>query len=124
MVNLKGHPLNEAPEPEIFINRISNDEVKVVIKGALGKEITDRFETEVVMPVLKPSYKKIFLDLSEVSFLNSAVLGKIVAFHWRAQKQNSKLSIRFNPEAQRMILSCKLDKLLNLILPEEENDSK
>jgi anti-sigma B factor antagonist len=73
--------------------RKSDDVVIVDLKGKLTAGLGDQILRETVDELLAEDWKKILLNLSEVSFLDSAGLGELVAGLRTAQRFGARLKL-------------------------------
>jgi anti-anti-sigma factor len=73
--------------------RKNNDVVIVDLKGKLTAGLGDQILRDTIDELLAEDWKKILLNLSEVSFLDSAGLGELVAGHRTAQRFGAALKL-------------------------------
>ena len=73
--------------------RKRNDVVIVDLKGKLTAGLGDQILRDTIDELLAEDWKKILLNLSDVSFLDSAGLGELVAGHRTAQRFGAALKL-------------------------------
>jgi anti-sigma B factor antagonist len=83
---------------------------KIIDPGAiqeLGEELFDLVDRE--------GRAKLVLNFSNVEFLSSAALGKLITFHKKAQKEGSEIVLtNISPEIFQVFAITNLDKLFTI----------
>jgi len=86
----------------------------VVFEGRVDNEGVFFFE-EALEELLNISTGKYLFDLTEVSFINSLGIGKLLLFYKKVQSRNKELVIAgINKDLLALFRALKLDKLLTI----------
>jgi anti-sigma B factor antagonist len=73
----------------------------------LGEELYHLVETE--------NRTKLLMDFSDVEFLSSSALGKIIRLYGKVKARNGCMSLcNLRPQILEVFLVCKLDRLFNI----------
>lgn len=84
----------------------------ISLQASLKQDLLDKF------PRTKP---RIIFDLKDVSFIDSACLGVLVALTRQAREQNGEVAfIHLTDEVQAIIQITRLDKILHIFENEEK----
>ena len=87
----------------------------ILLKGMLSGNFSDIFDNQVIKAALENQCETIILDLKEVLYLDSTVLGKIMALHVKMNTNGRTLQVKFNERLRHIIDTFNLNNILNII---------
>ena len=98
-----------------MIIKKKEDEVIVIPEGKIDFSNAEDFK-ENVLNIYNEGYRKIIIDLSNVSTIDSSGLGKILLFHKKLQEKDGELIIRniTSDYVRKMFNMINLDKIINI----------
>ena len=109
--------------PQITVERNADEEIRIIIEGCAGTRLYADFAERVEKPIMEREWKTAELDLRGVSYLDTSVLGKVVALHWACKEKGLALYVFFNDDDLQIIRVCNIDRILNLEKPKDDSRS-
>ncbi len=87
---------------------------EVSITGPLTFASSETFRAEVTDKVLQSNTKHVKVDLSKTDYLDSTILGVLLALHIRLKNRGIRMTIVLNSIVEKVIRGCNLDKVLTV----------
>lgn len=101
--------------------RDAGDVIIVDLMGRLVAGVGDDLLREVINELLAEGWKKILLNLSEVSYIDSAGVGELLASHRTARQMGASLkATRLGQRVNRVLRLSQILPLLDVYDTEEE----
>lgn len=103
-------------QPGFFDFRREGDVVvvRVTVKRLSDEENVEQLGDELFTLVDDPEVQKIVLELSEVEYITSSVLGKMITLHRRLHRKHGQLVVcGVTDPVQDILQGCKLDEYFN-----------
>ncbi len=98
---------------EYKINSVDNG-LEIVIKGRVDSEGISGFQQCLTDSLEKPEEKAV-IDLSELKFINSSGIGKLLIFYKKFTNTGRELQIKgIDDDVYTLFKAIRLDKLINI----------
>jgi anti-sigma B factor antagonist len=91
-----------------------NNELEVIIKGRVDSEGISGFQ-ECLTEALEKSEEKASLNFSELEFINSSGIGKLLIFYKKFKNTGREVQIKgINEDVYTLFKAIRLDKLIEI----------
>ncbi len=102
-------------DDSVFVqNLVSSDEIMLGVHGDLGYERTEQFQ-DALNGLLETECSKVTLNLAEVRKINTACIGKMLAFRKSLAQRGKRFGIRGCSEGlHKLFNKIRLDKLIRI----------